>query len=134
MDIATGLSTDSDEGDSSLTIRRVSRGRSSVMPINRLLILTRRVEAQSPPPPIRSFEIQVVSEERLVVLFEIRDTPQPDGIEGEANFYSAPVFLSFTKSQLTNESIVLRVRNVSSWEPENMFIFGLIKQKVNQIL
>ena len=124
MNIAPGLSS---EGDSTLPIRRVSRGRSSTMPINRLLILTKRAALQSSSPSIKSFEVQVVSEGRLVVLSEIRATPQPDGIEGEANFYSAPVLSPFTKSQLTNQSIVLRVRDISSWEPENMFIFGLSK-------
>ena len=131
-DISTTLSTDDDEGSLTLALRRVAKGSSS-MPINRLfMLLTTRGEpdddliaeadSRATDSPI---EIQIVSEGRLVVLSEIRDTPQDDLELGAANFYSAPVIAPFTRRSLDDNSITLRLKGLDNWEPASLFIFGL---------
>jgi hypothetical protein len=84
--ITQTLSTDTSEGVSSIPLRLVAKGASN-MTINRLLILlTTKGEqeddsgifAEAGPPfgTDNSLEIQIVSNDRLAVLCEIRDTVQ----------------------------------------------------------
>jgi hypothetical protein len=69
-------------------------------------------------------EIQVVSQGRLAVLFQIRDTPQEDLEFGEANFYTMPVIVPFTRGELEADSITLRIMGMDDYEPLSLFIFG----------
>jgi hypothetical protein len=91
--------------------------------------------ADTPQGTNGTLEIQIVSEGRLVSLFEIRDTFQDDLEAGQANFYSAPVIVPFTKGSLDDTSITLRLRGrgpyvaqtglFDGWLPASFFLFGL---------
>jgi hypothetical protein len=70
-------------------------------------------------------EIQVVSRDRLVVLFEISETSQMDLDTGYANFYTVPVIVPFSKGELDDSSVTLRLKGLDIWEPASFFLFGL---------
>jgi len=136
-DIDTTLSTDSSEGPSGLPLRLVGHGSGSLL-VRRLFILVRSIASDRPPEDGGIFgsavphgtvtdaplEIQIVSQGRLVVLFQIRDTPQEDLEFGEANFYTMPVIVPFTRAQLEIDSITLRIMGMDDYEPLSLFIFG----------
>ncbi|HEY7170382.1 MAG TPA: hypothetical protein VH417_06010 [Vicinamibacterales bacterium] len=134
-DIATELSTDPGEGQSDMPIRLVGHG-SAAQAIRRLFIFIRSIGSDRPADddgatavPHRTLtdaplEIQIVSQGRVVVLFQIRDTPQEDLEFGEANFYTMPVMVPFTRAQLDGESITLRIMGMDDYEPLSLFIFG----------
>lgn len=134
MGISAILGTDNSGARASLPLRLVRKG-GGAMQINRLLLLTRTV-LEFPDRPIAAdpidphgsegtIEIQVVSGGQLVTLFEIRDTLQLDLDAGQANFYTVPVMIPFTKNSLNNQSITLRLRGMDSWGPASFFLFGL---------
>lgn len=118
------LSTNPDNGVPSIRLRRVERGGTG-MSIRRLLILLTTDETQPNFFASNSLEMQIVSNDRLVVLCEIRGTAQAQLRGGEANFYTMPVILPFTKSSLNDQSITLRVRGNIGWRPASFFLFGL---------
>jgi hypothetical protein len=136
-EIDTTLSTDSSEGPSGVPLRLVGHGSGSLL-IRRLFILVRSIASDRPPEDGGIFgsavphetvtdaplEIQIVSQGRLVVLFQIRDTPQEDLEFGEANFYTMPVIVPFTRAQLESDSITLRIMGMDDYEPLSLFIFG----------
>jgi hypothetical protein len=105
------------------------------MQINRLLLLLTTGGGPgggilgAPDTPHGStnlLEIQVVaSGGRLCVLFEIFPGTQGGLRSGQANFYSAPVIASFTKNDLSDQSITLRTKGFDDWEPASLFLFGL---------
>lgn len=114
------LSTDADEGVPSVPLRLVRKGNTD-MRINRLLILL-ATEIGSK----NSLEVQIVSNDRLVALCEIKDTSQRDLQASSSSFYTMPVILPFTRSSLTNESITLRIKGgMDNWKPRRFFLFGL---------
>lgn len=114
------LSTDADEGVPSVPLRLVRKGNTD-MSINRLLILL-ATEIGSK----NSLEVQIVSNDRLVALCEIKDTSQRDLQASSSSFYTMPVILPFTRSSLTNESITLRIKGgMDNWKPRRFFLFGL---------
>lgn len=137
-EITTTLSTDPGEGQSSLGLRLVGKGGAD-MQINRLLIipLTRHARSQSGSggPTIRGFgdrgtdspfEIQILNDQNdTVVLSEIRDTSQTDLDDGHANFYFVPVVRPFSKNELNEDAINIRIKGLDPWLPENFFLFGL---------
>lgn len=118
------LSTDPDNGVPSIRLRRVEKGGNG-MSIRRLLILLTTDDTQANFFASNSLEMQIVSNDRLVVLCEIRATAQAQLKGGEANFYTMPVILPFTKSSLNDQSITLRVRGTTGWRPASFFLFGL---------
>jgi len=139
-DIATTLSTDSGEGSPSIPLHLVGHGDGDQI-IRRLFIMLRSRGSDQPPsddgflglgasavPPETqtdgAFEIQIVSQGRLAVLFQIRDTPQEDLEFGEANFYTMPIIVPFTRAQLDADSITLRIMGMDDYEPLSLFIFG----------
>jgi hypothetical protein len=136
-DVATTLSTDATEGAPSVPLRLVGRGSAS-QTIRRLFILIRSRGSDRPPEdggilgsavPHQTvtdapLEIQIVSQGRLAVLFQIRDTPQQDLEFGEANFYSMPVIVPFTRGELEADSMTLRIMGMDDYEPLSLFIFG----------
>ncbi|MGH7470655.1 MAG: hypothetical protein ACRENP_22130 [Longimicrobiales bacterium] len=132
--IPTQISTDDDEGPSSFPLRLVGKGNRD-MAINRIFLLFTTAgqledddlgaEGLAPQGTDSPIEIQIVSDGRLVVLSEIRDTHQDDAELGGANFYSAPVITPFTRRALQDRSITLRVKGLDSWEPASLFLFGL---------
>ena len=58
------------------------------------------------------------------MLFEIRDTHQFDMKNAQANFYTMPVIVPFTRAQLDAESITFRVISMDNYTPLSLFIFG----------
>lgn len=134
--ITQTLSTDSSEGVSSIPLRLVAKGGGRMI-INRLLILLTTQGQQeddsgilaTASPPFgtdNSLEIQIVSNDRLVVLSEINNTVQDDLGIGAANFYTLPVIFPFTKSGLNDQSITLRIKgSMDNWYPASFFLFGL---------
>jgi hypothetical protein len=135
-DVATTLSTDSGEGASDVPLHLVGHG-TAAQPIRRLFVLIRSIGSDQPEDggigatavPHRTLadaplEIQIVAQGRLVLLFQIRDTPQDDLEFGEANFYTMPVILPFTRAELDAESITLRIMGMDDYEPLSLFIFG----------
>jgi len=136
-DITTRLSTDAGEGDPDMPLHLVGHG-SAAQPIRRLFIFIRSIGSDEPADgggigatavPHRTLtdaplEIQIVSQGRVVVLFQIRDTPQEDLEFGEANFYTMPVMIPFTRAQLDADSITLRIMGMDDYEPLSLFVFG----------
>jgi hypothetical protein len=131
------LSTDDDEGVPSVALNLVGHGSGSLA-IRRLFILMRSRGSDRPPSdggigataaPHQTLtdaplEIQIVSQGGLVVLFQIRDTPQEDLEFGEANFYTMPVIVPFTRAELESDAITLRIMGMDDYEPLSLFIFG----------
>jgi hypothetical protein len=125
MKIREKLSKDTSEGVSSIPLRLVAKGNRDLR-INRLLILLTTDTKQDRADTNNSLEIQIVSNDRLVALCEIRNTSQEDLENGSSNFYTMPVILPFTKSSLTNESITLRIKGgMDNWLPQSFCLFGL---------
>ena len=134
MNVNTQLSTDSSEGPSGMPLRLVPQGDAS-QTIRRLFIVMRSEGSNEPEPdgavavPPRygtsgSLQVQIVSQGRLVVLFEIRNTDQFDMKTAQANFYTMPVIVPFSRSQLDAESITFRVIGMDNYTPLSLFIFG----------
>lgn len=134
ISIRAGLDTNDPSVRSSMPLRLVRKG-GGAMQISRLLLLTRTVlefpdrpipaDPEDPHGSEGTIEIQVVSGGQLVTLFEIRDTLQLDLDAGQANFYTVPVMIPFTKNSLNNQSITLRLRGMDSWGPAGFFLFGI---------
>lgn len=132
--VNTQLSTDSSEGPSAMPLRLVQQGDAN-QTIRRLFIVMRSLGANDEEPdgavavPPRSetsgtLQVQIVSQGRLVVLFEIRNTDQFDMKNAQANFYTMPVIVPFSRAQLDAESITLRVIGMDNYTPLSLFIFG----------
>lgn len=135
-EITTPISADPNEGPSSFPLRPVGRGNRN-MQINRLFMLM--TTGGSPGGgvlgtpdsfhgSISPLEIQIVSEENLVALFEFRGIPERHLRSGNANFYAAPVIVPFTRSKLDDSSITLRLKGFDGWEAAGFFLFGLDTQ------
>lgn len=119
------LSAENGEGVRMIPLRPVTNGNSD-MSVNRLLVLLSTDAIVDRADTDNSLEIQIVSNDRLVALCEIKDTAQEDLENGSSNFYTMPVILPFTKSSLTNESITLRIKGgMDNWLPRHFFLFGL---------
>lgn len=128
-DVTVQLSTekeDSGKAVPSSSLNLVGRGNRN-MQINRLFMFmtTSPDDNDTDPETDSPLEIQMVSEGKLVVLTEIKDTTQKDLEAGGANFYSAPVIVPFTKRSLDHDSITLRIKGLDDWRPSSFFIFGL---------
>lgn len=132
--VNTQLSTDPGEGPSGMPLRLVQQGDVN-QPIRRLFIAMRSLNANKPQPsgavavPPRSetsgsLQVQIVSQGRLVVLFEIRNTDQFDMKNAQANFYTMPVIAPFSRSQLDGDSITFRVIGMDDYTPLSLFVFG----------
>ncbi len=133
-EINTQLSTDVSEGPSSMPLRLVQQGGLN-QTIRRLFILMRSSGSNEPDPDgavavppswgtTGSLQIQIVSQGRLVVLFEIRNTDQFDMKAAQANFYTMPVIVPFSRAQLDADSITFRIIGMDNYTPLSLFIFG----------
>jgi len=122
-DIETSLSTDQTEGNISIPVRSLALG-TDRMRINRLLMLmsTKKDKHAGTNSPI---ELQVSVGGAIVVDFDIPDTPQQEQERAQANLYFVPVNNPFTKGDLTNNSITLRIKGADMWTPASFFLFGL---------
>ena len=132
--VNTQLSTASNEGPSSMPLHLVHQGDNN-QTIRRLFIFMRSIGANEPEPDhatagdkktetTGTLQVQIVSQGRLVVLFEIRDTHQFDMKNAQANFYTMPVIVPFTRAQLDAESITFRVIGMDNYTPLSLFMFG----------
>ena len=63
--------------------------------------------------------------DEVVVDHTVPDTPQPDLEGAEGNVYFLPVLQPFTRSQLTDASIVLSIQGDDAWLPIVVTMFGL---------
>ncbi len=122
-EIGTTISTDEGEGNISLPVRRLALG-SDRMRINRLLMLmtTANIKHAGTDSPI---ELEVSAGGAVLVDFDVPDTPQQEQERAQANLYFVPVNNPFTKTDLTNSSISLRIKGADMWTPSSFFLFGL---------
>jgi len=116
------LSTDKEEGNLSNPIRLINRGEDD-MEINRLLMLMTTADKKYAGTN-SDIELQIPSGGNLVVDFEIPSTPQDEQERGQANFYLIPVLTSFSKRDLNNISVRLRIKGNDKWLPESVYLFG----------
>ncbi len=121
-EIETVLSTDTDEGRISLPLRPVTPGAIRTQ-INRLMLVTgTNVGDSATDSPIH---VRITRGEEVVVDHTIPDTSQPDLEGAEGNIYFLPVLSEFTRSQLTDQSIVLSIEGDDAWLPIVVTLFGL---------
>lgn len=120
--IETVLSTDSSEGRISLPLRHVGSGKER-MGINRVMLVTGTSFGDSATDsPIH---VRITAGQNVVVDHTIPDTSQDDLESAEGNVYFLPVLSSFTRSQLTDSSIVLSIEGDDAWRPIVVVMFGL---------
>ena len=116
------LSTDPDEGRISLPLRPVTLGMIRTQ-ISRIMLVTgTNIGDSATDSPIN---IRISRGEEVVVDHTIPDTPQPDLEGAEGNVYFLPVRQPFTRSQLTDQSIVLSILGDDAWLPIVVAMFGL---------
>ncbi|MCI0435188.1 MAG: hypothetical protein L0271_16345 [Gemmatimonadetes bacterium] len=127
------LSQDADEGEASFTPPAVRSGNVNT-PIFRLLIAVHTGPFLGLPIPggaIREsgtaspVNLQIGTASGIVVDFDFPDTSQSDRGTFRANYYIAPVPATFTRSQLTDDSIVLSIRGTDRWAPVVFVVFGI---------
>jgi hypothetical protein len=122
QEIGTILSSDSSEGRISLPLRQVGQGQVQTG-INRVMMVTgTNVGVSGTNSPVN---VRIIAGETVVVDHTIPDTPQDDFEAGEGNVYFLPVLSSFTRSQLTDSSIVLSIKGDDVWLPIVVVLFGL---------
>lgn len=120
--IETVLSTDSSEGRISLPVPLVGGGRVRTE-INRVMLVTGTYIGDSATDS--SIHIRITAGESVVVDHTIPDTSQDDLEGAEGNVYFLPVISPFTRSQLTDSSIVLSIQGDDAWLPVVVVMFGI---------
>jgi hypothetical protein len=116
------LSTDPNEGRISLPLRPITPGAIRTQ-INRLmLVIGTNVGDSATDSPIH---VRITRGEEVVVDHTVPDTSQPDLEGAEGNVYFLPVLSDFTRSQLTDQSIVLSIEGDDAWLPIVVTLFGL---------
>ena len=128
-EINTKLSIDKDDTEAkpSMPVKLVAKGDRN-MQINRLMLLVMTEGTSSTSSPHETddpIELEVTTSDGIAVKFEIPDTPQLDLERGQANLYSIPVSVPFSKRSLNRDSIVLRIKGSDRWLPSKLFLFGL---------
>jgi len=122
QEIETVLSTDSSEGRISLPVRPIQGGRIRTE-INRVMLITGTGPGDSATDsPVH---VRITAGTTVVVDHTIPDTPQADFESFEGNVYFLPVLSPFTRSQLTDTSIVLGIEGDDAWHPIVVVMFGL---------
>jgi hypothetical protein len=117
------LSTDKNEGNISWPIHLVEMGNGSETIENLVMLMT--TEDFKHAGTDSKIELQISVDGNLVVNYEIPDTPQWEQEKGQANFYIIPIVGdSFSKDDLNNSSIQLRIKGEDAWHPESFFLFG----------
>jgi len=120
--IETVLSTDRSKGRISLPLRQIGGGMVRTA-ISRVMLVTGTGPgAAATDSPVR---VRVKTYEGLVVDHTITDTPQADFEGSEGNVYFLPVLAPFTRSQLTDASILLSIEGNDAWLPKVVVMFGL---------
>jgi hypothetical protein len=121
------LSTDASEGQTSFALGRVRLGAASQR-LQRLILLLVTADKEDAGTNDK-IELQIVtSAGRLVVNHIFRDTPQDDLERAQANLYIVPLDnefdTPFSREELNDDSIRLRITDDDAWLPERLFLFG----------
>ncbi len=128
LDIGTKLSTDlTEQGKLSIPVRLAQPGGTNTT-IRRLLLLllTHHDEHARTHDEI---VVKVSSAAGVLVNHTIGNTPQYDLERNQANWYWIEVPKPFTRGNLSNDSIRLRIKGHNAWLPTSLFVFGLDKAK-----
>jgi hypothetical protein len=116
------LSTDSSEGRISLPVRLLAPFTIRTG-INRVMLVTgTSIGDAATDSPIH---VRITAGETVVVDHTVPDTTQADLESFEGNVYFLPVLAPFTRSQLTDASIVLSIAGDDAWQPIVVAMFGL---------
>ena len=122
-DITTQLSTDENEGATSIPLRLVNLGSRDLL-LNRLfMLMTTSTREDAGTDDTISLQIFTTG---LVVDFDVPpggDTSQEDLETSQANFYEIPVITPFTKASLA--TMRLAIHGDDAWLPQSLFLFGL---------
>jgi hypothetical protein len=125
-DITKRLSTDPDEGNALLPLRRVGQGVGAAF--TRLLFMM-SVDGDDPfvnadTGTNDAINLTVRNSDGVpVVNFDIPNTSQDEQESGQANMYFVPAVAPFTRNDLSR--ISLSIAGEDAWRPDSMFIFGL---------
>jgi hypothetical protein len=123
------LSTDPSEGRISLPLRQVTPGRIRTEIARVLLVTGTNIRDSATDSPVH---VTITRGDGTVVVdHTIPDTPQDDFEGAEGNVYFLPVLQPFTRSQLTDESIVLSIEGDDAWLPFVVAMFGLDTESGN---
>jgi hypothetical protein len=129
-DITTQLSTDADEGPTSMPLRLVAPGGNAMLIRRLLMLMVTNGTSDEDVIQLNSgtddpLEIQIVTQNGLAALYQIANTSQEDLENGVANFYAAPVIVPFARRELDDTSITLRIKGMKEWSPARFFLFGV---------
>ena len=121
------LSTDPSEGKTSFALGRVRPGLPSQR-LERLILLLVTADVKDAGTDDR-IELQIVTKDgRVVVNHVFEDTPQDDLEQAQANFYIVPldnkVDTPFSRDELNEDAITLRIKGRDQWVPARLFLFG----------
>jgi hypothetical protein len=121
------LSTDASEGKTSFALGRVRLGTASQR-LQRLILLLVTAD-QEDAGTNDKIELQIVTRDgRVVVNHVFGDTAQDDLERAQANLYIVPLDnkldTPFSREQLNDDAIRLRIRGRDAWLPERLFLFG----------
>ncbi len=123
-DLNTWLSTDKDEGPTSLPIRRIPLG-NPMMPIDRILVVMETdANKKSGTEDVITVQIFGPSPDYWVNDW-IPRTPQLDQDRGKANLYFLDSMAPFNRANLAPNSIRIGIMGEDNWEPKRFFIFGI---------
>jgi len=128
-----GLSQQSGEGIPNFLLPPVLAGDENMV-IRRLLIVVHTNQVLGLPIAggnIKEFgtdspiNLQIGTEDGIVVDYDFPDTPQADQELFQANYYIAPVVSPFTRGELSDRSVVLSIKGTDSWSPGVVAVFGI---------
>jgi len=122
-DVEHWLSTDSEEGKLTMPVRLVDPG-TSITVIRRVLLLVYTesgtdVETDSP------IQLQISTNNAIVLQETVFDTPQDDLEQYTANWYFMKAAVPFTRAEVIKGRIRLSIKGTDAWLPKRVFIFGL---------
>jgi len=122
-DLEHWLSTDSEEGKLTMPVRLVDPG-TSITVIRRVLLLVYTesgidVETDSP------IQLQISTNNAIVLQETVFDTPQDDLEQYTANWYFMKAAVPFTRAEVIKGHIRLSIKGTDAWLPKRVFIFGL---------
>jgi hypothetical protein len=118
------LSTDSDEGQISFGVPRMTPGGAAML-IRGLIVAMVTANADDAGTDDLIHIRITTADGRVVVERSITDTAQKDQEEGQANMYFVPVGTPFSRAELSDRSIELSIRGDDAWLPGSFFLFGL---------
>ena len=118
------ISTDRDEGRTSFCVRRVQPGNDFTGSTRLILFLTTADQDNAETNDTITLKITDTLGQ-VLVNYTFTDTPQDDLERAQANFYYADVTGGIIRTNLTDESIELRINGNDAWLPASLFLFGL---------